>query len=564
MGRSQDWQQLPLSVEELDAIVERLDATFKDIAGRGLPLPELLGDVWGSSVAVVRGSVRFLQALDAELCKEPATDWLQVSALGQSPPEAVLGAAECLRNDAAALEAARLHGHVAMLSRHEAVFSEPSLAPAVCARCRQLCEWAPSYFKAARRSVSEGLTELRQHRAEWAVGLERDIARERHRLRRLVEDELEVLLTARSTTSQTRVPNSEHRGQKQQQQQQQQQEQPLQCGFVVALNRWAEEFCSSLQLPGGSVQFEELLQRKADEVMEAVDSHLESAWECSVAAWGERALRPRVLLLEPSVEIDRGSSGDEAQPCSSSSAEVESIEVIALDEAMPAPAKPVDAFASPPAQQAPRSPSDATLHEPIATTAPDAWSTPLPSPGPQTPLGAVFRAVELATSSMRTGTHRSPRPHNRPRSLPSKLPSSAVANGVGGRVPPEMSLPLHTATPAGSDAALRPKGASMATTAGIAGRGVRSNRVVIGEAATPARLQCSRTLSRVSLRTAATDGMPTKEACFKPYGGRDVVIQDYTAYGKHLSPFATKPAHTKSHVRSLTRSTTTSASSAER
>merc|ERR1719458_1590892 len=133
-----------------------------------------------------------------------------------------------------------------MLSRHEdgisshgeieAATSESSLAPALCSRCQQLCEWAPSYFKAARRSVSEGFTELRRHRAEWAISLERELARERHRLRRVVEDELEVLLTSRSATSQARVPPMAHRRQKQQQRQQEHQ---LQCGFVTVLDQWA-------------------------------------------------------------------------------------------------------------------------------------------------------------------------------------------------------------------------------------------------------------------------------------------------------------------------------------
>jgi hypothetical protein len=264
--------------------------------------------------------------------------------------------------------------------------------------------------------------------------------------------------------------------------------------------------------------------------------------------------------LESSVEVDRGSSGDEAQPCSSSCAEVESIEIIALDEVTPVPAKPVDAYASPSAQLEPRSPSDANLRGSIATPAPDARSTPKPSPGPQTPLGAVFRAVELATSGMRKGTHRSPRP----RSMPSKLPSNAVASGVGGRAPPEPWLPPYPATLVGNDATLRPKGATITATAGAGGRGIQSNRVIIGEAATPVRSQISRTLSRVSLRTAKTDGEPTKEACLKPYGGRDVVVQDYAALGKPLAPFAAKPPHRKSHVRCLTRSTTTSTSSAER
>lgn len=257
------------------------------------------------------------------------------------------------------------------------------------------------------------------------------------------------------------------------------------------------------------------------------------------------------------MEVDRRSSGDEAQACSSSSAEVESVEVVALDEAMPAPAKPVDAFASPPAQLAPRSPSDATLKGSLVTPAPDAWSTPLPSPGPQTPLGAVFRAVELATSGIRPGTHKSPRP----RSMPSKLPSSTLGSGVGGKTPQEP--PVHPAMPVGNDAALLAKGTSIAAAAGVGGRGIRSNRVVIGEAATPVRLQGSRSLSRVSLRAAANTGVPTTEACFKPHG-RDGVVQDYAALGKHLSPFAAKPAHTRDHVRCLTRSTTTSTSSAER
>jgi len=562
MVRSQAWQKLPLSVEELHAITERLDATFTDKAvGRGLPLPELLGDVWGSSVAVVRGSLRFLQALNAELCKEPAPAWLQVSVLGESPPEAVLGAAEGLRNDTAALEVARLRGHIAMISRAEDVvsthvkveanISEPSLAPASCSRCRQLCEWAPSYFKAARHSVSDGLKEIKRHQAERAVGLEREIERERHRLRRLVDEELKVLLTARPG-----VPPWAHRRQKQQQhRQEQQQEQQQEFGLVTALNRWAEEFCASLQLPGDGVQLEEFRQRKADEVMEAVDSHLESAWERSMAAWCARTMRPRVLLLEHSAEVDSLSSGNEAQPCSSSCTEVDSIEVIALDEAMPAPAKPVDAFASP-AQLAPRSPSDANLQVSAATPAPDAWSTPLSSPGPQTPLGAVFTAVELATSGMWHGRHRS----QRPQSMPAKLPSSAVARGVSGRAPPELSPPAHPATPVGIDAALRPKGTTIPTTAGAGGRGIRSNRVIIGEAATPVRSQYSRTLSRIPLRTATTDGVPTKEACLKPNGGRDMVVQDFLA---SLGKPPPKLRHAKSHVRCLTRSTTTTISSAE-
>jgi len=315
-----------LQVDELGAIAKRLDELQGGhLAGRCTPLPEAIAEIWSSSVAAVRGSVRFLMVLHDSLDEQ--VDDAQQHADGSTvmsewPVAAVTEAAKELQCTVARLGEARLRGHAALAgttpllianSAEPLVVTTPEAGSAeagsmrvcgaagiraLCPRCRELYEWAPTYYAGvARGAVSERLAELRRRCATRAGELRQEVTLERGRLRRFVEDELGSLIAATRPTEEDCV-DSKCR--------------PLRpistrdaCNDLVAigkprcvidaLRRQAADLRNKRSRRLSGDRLEELRRSKTNEVMTVAETHLEQVWERSMTSWFEGALEPQLL-----------------------------------------------------------------------------------------------------------------------------------------------------------------------------------------------------------------------------------------------------------------------------
>mmetsp|Transcript_125860 Transcript_125860/g.242678 ORF Transcript_125860/g.242678 Transcript_125860/m.242678 type:complete len:469 (-) Transcript_125860:63-1469(-) len=298
--------------DELQAMLKRLDELLAGtLAKRSVPLPEEITSVWSTSFAALQGFVQFV----ATFCREDING-TKDAALEKSS----LVAGE-LRDAVAQMQEARLAGHVALASDSGADSRDSGCSGAslraLCPRCQELYEWAPSYYaNSARSAVSERLGDLRKRCEARAEELRKQVALERGRLREVVDSELEGIFAARQAPESESAEEGASKAE------------PDSQGSSVGAEAKTEEQQGILRLQKPKSTLEMIRQRtsqirrqrtrrlageqldalrraKAAEVMGVVEDHLEEAWQHSMGSWLEEAMAPPLM---PKQEVPTAAS----------------------------------------------------------------------------------------------------------------------------------------------------------------------------------------------------------------------------------------------------------------
>lgn len=280
--------------DELQALLKRLDELLaRTLAKRSVTLPEELTSVWSTSLTAFQGFVKFVATVCREDLEGTSCEAWEKSAL-------VAGE---LREAVAQMQEARLAGHAALASdsggSRDSASSSASLR-ALCPRCQELYEWAPSYYaNAARSAVSERLCDLRRRCEAKAEDLRRQVALERGRLRQIVDSELEGIFAARKApegeTADQLASKAEHQFQassagseaKTEDQQSLLRLQQPRSTLEMIRQRTSQIRRQRTRRLAGE-QLDALMRAKADEVMGVVEDHLEEAWQQSMGSCWKR------------------------------------------------------------------------------------------------------------------------------------------------------------------------------------------------------------------------------------------------------------------------------------